>query len=225
MTNTVTTLMQWAPSLFSGIGITLSLVLCSLLLGLILAWLITIALLTQTNIVLLPLRIFTFIIRGSPLLVQFFLIYYGVGQLTYIKNSLLWPILAQPFACALMTLSLNTAAYSSEIFLAAAKSVPKGEIEAAAALGMLKRQWLWHILIPKAMRRACRAYANEAVILVKSSALASTITLLDIMGVIQQAINETYLITQFYVLAALLYGLINAVLLYTFNKLQQRMVY
>ena len=215
-------LLQSMPDLLHGMVITLSLVSLSLVLGFSFAISFTIGSLSNKTWLKIPIKTFIFVIRGTPLLVQFFIIYYGAGQFELLQNSLLWAFFKQPFACAMLTLALNTSAYSTEILLGAVRFIPKGEIDACHAFGMPWYLKLRRIIIPRALRTAIPAYSNEVVMLVKSSSLASTITLLDLMGITQQLINKTYLVIEFYALAGAIYLLINSVLMFLFKVIEVR---
>lgn len=214
------TLLSTLPNILHGIILTLGLVVTSLCLGCCLALLLTLCVLSKKRLLSIPVSLYIFIIRGTPLLVQFFIIYYGSGQLTWIQESILWEFFKHPFLCGMLTLSLNTAAYSSELFLGAIKAVPRGEIEACRALGMTWWLSLRRIIAPHAWRLALPAYSNEIIMLVKASSLASTITVLELMGTTQQMINHTFLTIEFYCIAGILYLLINTLFMVLFKKIE-----
>ena len=130
--------------------------------------------------------------RGTPLLVQIFLIYFGLGQFDFVRSSLLWPLLREAYVCALITFTLNTAAYSGEILRGGILAVPRGEVEAARAAGMSTFTTYRLVILPRAFSMALPAYSNEVIILMKGTALASTITLLELMGMSQLAASDTY---------------------------------
>jgi polar amino acid transport system permease protein len=143
--------------------------------------------------------------RGTPLLVQIFLIYYGTGQFDWIRDTPLWPLLREAYWCAILAFSLNTAAYTAEILRGAIQAVPRGETEAGFALGMSR--WLVFRLIslPRGFRLALPAYGNEIILLIKSSSLASTITLLDITGAARTLVAHTYAPYEVFLVAGALY--------------------
>ena len=153
-------------------------------------------------------RSYVFVFRGTPLLVQIFLIYYGLGQFPEIRQSVLWPFLRQPYWCALLALTLNTAAYSSEIIRSGILSVPFGQIEAARACGMSRALVFRRIIVPQGLRVALPAYGNEIILVIKSSSLASTITLLDITGVARTLVAHTYAPYEVFLVAGALYLLL-----------------
>lgn len=152
---------------------------------------------------------YIFVFRGSPLLVQMFLLYYGLSQFEWIRTSMLWPILREPYWCAVIAFALNTGAYTAEILRGGIQSIPRGEIEAAKACGMSPALMTRRIVLPRAFRIAWPAYGNEVIFMLKGSALASTITLLDITGMARSIIAENYLSLEFFGLAGVLYLLIS----------------
>ncbi|MGL4714468.1 MAG: arginine ABC transporter permease ArtM, partial [Aeromonas sp.] len=177
--------------LLGGLVTTLELTLFSLLLGIVLAalmtWVLELRLPVATQLVQLWVLIFT----GTPLLIQIFLIYYGPGQFEWLKASLLWPLLKQPWFCAVLALGLNTAAYSTRLFKGALDTIPSGEVEACRALGFSAGQTLW-MKVRHAARRLVPTYSNEVILVLKGSSLASTITIMDIMGLAQGLNAQTY---------------------------------
>ena len=214
-------LLSYLPDLLSGVYITLILMLASMLIGLTLAIAMTIGLFSETWLLKKPIELFLFFIRGTPLLVQIFLIYYGVGQFEWIRDSWVWPILREPMACAIIALSVNTACYTTVLLQGAIHSVPKNEMDACVAMGMSKWLAMRRIIFPRAFRIALPAYSNEVLMLLKSTSLASTITLLDIMGVTQQLIAQTYNTVELYLIAGAIYLLINAIVMLCFKKMEQ----
>ncbi len=154
-------------------------------------------------------RFYVFCLRGTPLLLQIFLIYYGLGQFAFVRESILWPFLRQPYWCAILALSLNTAAYGSEIVRGGLQSVPAGAIEAARAAGMSKLLMYRRIILPLALRQALPAYGNEMVIMVKSTSLASIVTLMEVSGISYAIISETYRALEVFLCAGSIYLVIN----------------
>jgi len=211
--------LSYLPDLARGLTITLILMLISTFAGLALAILMTIGSRSERYVLRKGIALFVFFIRGTPLLVQLFLIYYGAGQFEWIRNSSLWIILREPMACAIIALTINSACYTTILLQGAINSVPKNEVAACEAMGMSKWLALRRIIFPRAFRIALPAYSNEVVMILKGTSLASTITLLDLMGVIQQLIAQTYQTVQFYVLAGVIYLLFNAIITTIFNIL------
>ena len=157
-------------------------------------------------------RGYVFILRGTPLLLQIFLIYYGIGQFAVVRDSILWPFLRQPYWCAILALTLNTAAYGSEIIRGGLQSVPSGAIEAARVSGMSGVLLYRRIILPLAIRQALPAYSNELIAMVKSTSLASIVTLMEISGIAYAIISETYRALEVFLCAGALYLLINFLL-------------
>lgn len=205
--------------LLSGVSVTIMLMLSSLAFGLILAVIMTMGLFSDSRLARGIVNTIIFFIRGTPLLVQIFLIYYGVGQFEWLRDSFLWVLLRSPTACAIISLSINTACYTTILFQGAINSVPKNEIAACYAIGMPKWLAFRRIIFPRALRIALPAYSNEVVMILKGTSLASTITLLDIMGVTQQLISLTYDTVSMYVVAGVLYLALHAVITFVFNRL------
>ena len=199
------------PALLGGLVVTVELVAASLLAGMALA--IPLALLRRARSPLLRIPAFCYItfFRGTPLLVQIFLIYYGLGQFEWIKATPLWLVLRDASSCAILAFSLNTAAYTAEILRSAIEAVPRGEVEAAVALGMSRFLAFRLIQLPRAFRLALPAYGNEVILVIKSSSLASTITLLDITGTARTIVAQTFAPYEIFLVAGALYLVITFV--------------
>jgi octopine/nopaline transport system permease protein len=163
---------------------------------------------------------YTYVFRGTPLLVQLFLVYYGLAQLEIVRNSIAWPLLREPFWCALITFSLNSAAYTTELFCGAIQAVPRGTIEAAKALGLSPFMQRRLIIFPLAFRIVLPSYANEVIGMLKASSVASTITLLEITGRARQLVSETFAPYEIFFAAALLYLLLTLVVTKLFQILE-----
>lgn len=215
MTDLITAL----PLFFHGIMITIILMLASLSIGFILAVLFTAICESELFFLKKPIQALIFFIRGTPILVQLFLIYYGAGQFDWLRASFLWPLFREPMNCAIISLSINTACYTTILLRGAIQSVPKNEVAACAAIGMSNRLAFRRIIFPRALRIALPAYSNEVLMILKGTSLASTITLLDIMGVTQQLIAKTYLTVQWYLVAGVIYLILNAMIVGTFYYL------
>jgi polar amino acid transport system permease protein len=164
---------------------------------------------------------YIFFFRGTPLLVQLFLVYYGLAQFDAIRNSSMWPYLRDPFWCATATMTLHTAAYIAEILRGAIQAIPPGEIEAARALGMSKAKALIYIMLPRAARIGLPAYSNEVILMLKASALASTVTLLELTGMARTIIARTYLPVEIFFAAGMFYLLMAYVLVRGFKLLER----
>ncbi|CAJ0995562.1 ABC transporter permease [Sodalis praecaptivus] len=213
------TLMQLLP----GVPLTLELAIGSVALGFFLALLLALMRLSGVWILDTIARLYVFAFRGSPLLVQMFLIYYGLGHFPAVRESVLWPILREPYWCALLSLTLCTAAYASEIIRGGLLSVPGGRIEAAYACGMTRQKVFRRIILPVAMRQALPAYGNEMISMVKSTSLALIITLMEITGIAAGIIAETYRALEVFLVAGALYLAINLVLTRLLQWLEYRL--
>lgn len=154
-------------------------------------------------------RTYVFVFRGSPLLIQMFLVYYGLAQFPVIRHSVTWPVLRDPFDCAVISLALCTAGYTAEIFRGAIAAVPAGQIEAARACGMSRSTLLRRLIVPVAVRQALPAYSTELILMVKSTSLASVITVSEVSGVAQHIIAQTYRVLEVFLCAATIYLAIN----------------
>ncbi|WP_290697306.1 ABC transporter permease [Amphritea sp.] len=213
---------QYIPRLLEGAWLTLELVLVSGLIGIALA--IPLALMrasSRTWVKAFPFA-YIYFFRGTPLLVQIFLVYYGASQFEAVRESFLWPVLKQPYWCAIIAFSLNTAAYSAELFRSAIQAIPSGEIEAAEAMGMSKPVQIRRIIMPRAFGIALPAYGNEVILMLKGSALASTITLLDVTGMARTIIARTYTPLEMFLAAGMVYLAISALIIALFRLMEYR---
>lgn len=212
---------EYLVTLLGGLVTTLELTLFSLLLGIVLAalmtWVLELRLPVATQLVQLWVLLFT----GTPLLIQIFLIYYGPGQFEWLKASPLWPLLKQPWFCAVLALGFNTAAYSTRLFKGALDAIPAGEVEACRALGFNGRQTLW-MKVRHAARHLVPAYSNEVILVLKGSSLASTITIMDIMGLAQGLNAQTYDTLAVFGVAGGLYLAMNGLLTIGFRWCEKR---
>ena len=207
--------------LLSGLLTTLELTACSLLLGGLLALLLTGLLESRWRPVRWAIEGYLLLLTGTPLLVQIFLIYYGPAQFDWIKASWLWELLRQPWFCAVLALGLNTAAYSTRLFKGALDAVPVGEVLACQALGMSPWQTL-SIKLRHAMRRAIPGYSNEVILVLKGSSLASTITIMDVMGIAQRLNAQTYDTLGVFAVAGAIYLVMNGTLTLLFRLVEKR---
>ena len=201
-------MLESLPKLLNGTLITFKLVALSMILGVILS--IPFALLRVSRPIWLkgPAYGYIFFFRGTPLLVQIFLIYYGFSQFEAVRQSFLWPVLREAYWCAIIAFTLNTSAYTAEIFRGAIQAVALGQIEAGLSMGMPRFHLLRRIIGPQAARLALQGYGNEVILLVKSSSLASTITLLEVTGITRNIIADTFMPIELFALAAAIYLLL-----------------
>jgi octopine/nopaline transport system permease protein len=165
-------------------------------------------------------KAYIFVFRGSPLLIQMFLVFYGLGQFGVIRYSFLWPFLREPMVCAILSLALCTAGYTAEIFRGGIRAVPAREIEAARSVGMSGFLLVRRIIAPIAFRHALPAYSTEIVLMMKSTALASLVTVWEVTGVAQRLISQTYRTMEVFLCAALIYLVLNFIILQAMNLLE-----
>lgn len=214
---------DYLPTLLQGLQTSLSLTVCALLIGFTLAVVMTVIMAGRKG----PLRWLTkgylTLFTGTPLLIQIFLIYYGPGQFESLRNSVLWPLLSEPWFCAMLALALNSAAYSTLLFYGAVKAIPAGQWQSCSALGMTRLQTL-RILVPYALKRSLPAYSNEVVLIFKGSSLASTITIMDIMGYAQQLNAQTYDTLAVFGMAGVIYLVVNGLLTILMRQMEKRML-
>jgi arginine/ornithine transport system permease protein len=165
---------------------------------------------------------YVYVFRGTPLIVQTYLIYYGLSQFEVVRESWAWVILKEAWWCALIAFSLNSGAYATEILRGAFATTPRGELEAARALGLSKRQVTWLVLIPSALRRALPQYGNEVVFMLHGSVVASVITIQDILGAGRTLNARYYVAYEGFITAALLYMAITFAIVGIFRLIERR---
>jgi len=214
-------MLEYLPELLKGLNTSLTLTVASLLLALVLALLFTVVLALKVPLLSQLVKGYITLFTGTPLLVQIFLIYYGPGQFPSIQQiPWLWQILSQPWLCALLALSLNSAAYTTLLFHGAVRAIPAGQWQSCAALGMDRKDTL-RILLPYAFKRALSSYSNEVVLVFKSTSLAYTITLMEVMGHGQLLYGRTYDVTVF-AAAGLIYLVVNGLLTLLMRLIERR---
>ena len=143
--------------------------------------------------------------RGTPLLVQIFIIYFGLGQIEYLRSTILWVILKEPYWCAIIAFALNTGAYTSEILRSAFQTIKPGIIEAGKSLGISNKVIFYKIQIPIAIRQSLPAYGNEIILMMKGTSLASTVTIMDLTGVAKYIISTTFKPIEVFIVAGGIY--------------------
>ena len=209
------------PRLFEGAVLTVELTLLSIAIGLCLAVPLGIMYIAKNPLIWAPVRAYVFYFRGTPLLVQIFLIYYGSGQFRdALEAAGLWVFFREPYFCAVLTLTLNTAAYTAYILRGAVQNVPFGEVEAARACGMSGALLYRRIILPKAFRLALPAYSNEVVFLLQSTSLVSIITLLDLMGIARIIVARSFAVYEIFITAGILYLIVTYAVLFAFRKVE-----
>ena len=213
---------EYFPRLLEGTWVSLQLVALSIVLGGVFALPIALARISSVLwIRSLPFA-YIFFFRGTPLLVQIFLVYYGASQFEVVRESFLWPILREPFWCAIIAFTLNTSAYTAEIFRGAIQAIPEGEVEACKVVGMSKVQMYRRVLLPRAFGIVLPAYGNEIILMLKGSALASTITILDLTGMARTIIARTYTPIEIFLAAGAIYLVISMVIIAIFRQVEKR---
>ena len=180
------------PKLLSAAVITIKLLSASLIIGLFIGLLFAILRLSKNSIINKFAYTYSYVFRGTPLLVQIFIIYYGLGQIEYFRSTFLWVIFKEPYWCAIIAFALNTGAYTSEILRSAFQTIKPGIIEAGKSLGISSKIIFYKIQIPVAIRQSLPAYGNEIILMMKGTSLASTVTLMDVTGVAKHIVSTTY---------------------------------
>jgi len=207
---------------FEGLKNTLILVSVSLFIGLIFAVPLAVLRTSKNIFISSPIRAYIYFFRGTPLLVQMFLIYYGMGQFEPIKTSFLWVFFKEAYFCALFAFILNTCAYTTEIIRGAIENTPHGEVEAAKAAGMSALLRFRRIILPSAFRRALPSYGNEIIFMLHGSSLASVITIIDITGAARIINSRFYSPYEAFLTAAVFYMSITFLIVWLVKKLEFR---
>ncbi len=205
-----------------GLKTTLQLVFISLAIGLSMAVPLAVFRTSKNRLISGPVRAYVYFFRGTPLLVQMFIIYYGLGQFEIVRTSFLWVFLKEAYVCALLAFTLNTAAYTTEIIRGGIAGTPIGEIEAAKSVGMSRGLMFRRIILPGAFRRALPAYSNEVIFMLHGSSLASVITIIDITGAARIVNSRYYSPYEAFLTAAVFYMAITFTLVWLFKKLEHR---
>ena len=210
------------PLYAEGLWVTVQLVALSLVCGLALA--IPIALLAASSrwFLALPAKVYVYVFRGTPLLIQMYIIYYGLAQFEAVRDSLFWPVLREAYWCALLSFALNTAGYTGEILRGAIANTPHGELEAARSVGMSHSLIYRRIVLPSAFRRALPAYGNEVIFMLHGSALAGVITLVDLFGA-ARIVNSRYFVPfESFIAAGAFYLCLTFLITWLFKRWERR---
>ena len=210
------------PLYLQGLWTTLQLLALALAFGMAAALPLAVARASRRRWLVLPVWGFTYVVRGTPLLVQLFLIYYGLAQFEAVRASALWPWLADAWFCAVLAFAINTCAYTTEIIAGAMRTLPPGEIEAARSLGFSPWQVLRRIVLPSALRRSLPAYSNEAIMMLHGTSLASVVTLLDLTGAAREVNSRHFLPFEAFITAALFYLALTFILVALFRAAETR---
>ena len=193
------------PKLLSAAAITLKLLSVSLIIGLFIGLLFAILRLNKNIFINRFAYGYSYLFRGTPLLVQIFIIYFGLGQIEYLRTTFLWTILKEPYWCAIIAFALNTGAYTSEILRSAFQTIKPGIIEAGKSLGISSKVIFYKIQIPIAIRQSLPAYGNEIILMMKGTSLASTVTIMDLTGVAKYIISTTFRPVEVFIVAGGIY--------------------
>jgi octopine/nopaline transport system permease protein len=193
------------PKLLGATVITLKLLSVSLIIGLFIGLLFAILRMHQNIIVNRFAYGYSYVFRGTPLLVQIFIIYFGLGQIEYLRSTFLWVVLKEPYWCAIIAFALNTGAYTSEILRSAFQTIKPGIIEAGKSLGIPSKIIFYKIQIPIAIKQSLPAYGNEIILMLKGTSLASTVTLMDLTGVAKFIISTTFKPIEVFIVAGGIY--------------------
>lgn len=213
----------YIPQFLGGLWVSLELTFIAAISGLILALPLALMAGSKFKILSIPINTFSFFFRGTPLLIQVYLLYFGMAQFAFIKQTpWIWAILKHAYWCALIAFTLNTCAYTLEIIKGAIKNTAKGEIEAGIACGMSKALVMRRIILPSALRRALPAYSNEVIFMLHGSAQASVITIMDLTGVAKKMYAQTFLPFEAFLTAAIFYLCLTFILVGLFSFFEKR---
>ena len=193
----------------SGLDNTILLLLISLPLGFVLALIFALGRVSKIRILSRTIASYIFIIRGTPLLVQIYLIYFGLGSVKFIRESFLWYALKEPFWCGVIALTVNTVAYGAEIFRGGIQSIEKGQVESGLSLGFSKFLLLRKIILPIAIRKVLPSYGNELILMVKATSLVSLTTYMEMTGLARKIMAKTFAPVEAFVAAGILYLFLN----------------
>ena len=193
------------PKLLNATVITLKLLSVSLIIGLFIGLFFAILRINKNIFINRFAYGYSYVFRGTPLLVQIFIIYFGLGQIEYLRSTVLWVILKEPYWCAIIAFALNTGAYTSEILRSAFQTIKPGIIEAGKSLGISNKVIFYKIQIPIAIRQSLPAYGNEIILMMKGTSLASTVTIMDLTGVAKYIISTTFKPIEVFIVAGGIY--------------------
>ncbi len=223
---TITNVIGFLPALIKATPLTLLLTAVAGIFGLVIGTLVALARLSNRRMLSMPAYVFTFAFRGTPLLVQIYLVYYGLGQVlpgTWVRHSFLWPYLRDGLWYAIFALSLNQAAYNAEVIRGAIKAIPRGQIEAAKSIGMRSSMILRRITLPQALRSCLPVLTGDLIILLKTTSLASTITILEVMGTARMLQRQSLLIFEPLIAAGIIYFTVVFILTRVMNVVEKRL--
>ena len=193
----------------SGLDNTILLLLISLPLGFVLALLFALGRVSKIALLSRTIASYIFVIRGTPLLVQIYLIYFGLGSVKFIRESFLWYALNEPFWCGVIALTINTVAYGAEIFRGGIQSIEKSQVESGLSLGFGKFLLLRKIILPIAIRKVLPSYGNELILMVKATSLVSLTTYMEMTGIARKIMAKTFAPVEAFIAAGILYLFLN----------------
>ncbi len=196
-------------TVLKGLDETIILVILSLSIGFVISIFFAIARISSIKILSTTIYYYIFIIRGTPLLVQIYLIYFGLGSIKAVRDSFFWVLLKEPFWCGVIALILNTVAYTTEIIRGGIQSVTKGQIESCKSLGMNKLVMYYKIILPVAFRQAFPAYGNEMILMVKATSLVSLTTYMEMTGIARNIMAKTFAPIEAFIAAGSIYLFLN----------------
>ncbi len=213
------------PKLLSAAAITLKLLSVSLIIGLFIGLFFAILRINKNKLISKLAYGYSYVFRGTPLLVQIFIIYFGLGQIEYLRSTILWVILKEPYWCAIIAFALNTGAYTSEILRSAFQTIKPGIIEAGKSLGISNKVIFFKIQIPIAIRQSLPAYGNEIILMMKGTSLASTVTIMDLTGVAKYIISTTFKPIEVFIVAGGIYLLMTFIIHNVIKFLEKKYSY
>lgn len=209
-------------AVLDGLLLTITITLASFILGQLVALPLALGLISPRRWLRYAISAYTFSVRGSPLLVQIFIVYYGLAQLEVVRSSFLWPVLRSPICCAILTIGLNGAAYCAELIAGAIRNVPSGQWEAGKALGLSKSSLLWKIVLPQTYRSILPSLSNELILTMKASTLGCVITVMEITGATRALVAQTYAPFEPFAVAGVAYLLLGALFGRVFRIVENR---
>ena len=213
------------PKLLSAAVITLKLLSVSLIIGLFIGLFFAILRINKNIFISKFAYGYSYVFRGTPLLVQIFIIYFGLGQIEYLRSTVLWVILKEPYWCAIIAFALNTGAYTSEILRSAFQTIKPGMIEAGKSLGISNKVIFFKVQIPIAIRQSLPAYGNEIILMMKGTSLASTVTIMDLTGVAKYIISTTFKPIEVFIVAGGIYLLMTFIIHNVIKFLEKKYSY
>ena len=216
-------LIDAVPIVLNGLWLTVVITLAAFLLGQFVALPLALAARSKLWPLSWPARAYIFFVRGSPMLVQLFIIYYGLGSVEAVRDSILWPILREPLGCAILAVGLNSAAYMGALLRGALAEVPTGQTEAANVLGLSPWQTLTRVTLPQAYRFVLPVLGNEITLVMKASALASAVTVAEMTGAARALVARTYAPFEVFTVAGVFYLLLALCFAWVFKWIERRL--